>query len=302
MNPIWRALLTSWDWRADVILTLSLAGLLYTRGWLEMRSRGRRRLANGWRLASYWLGLLLLGLALLSAIDIFGEMLLLMHMVQHLILVMIAPPLLLLANPFPFALWGLPPVLRRGVVRLFSRRASFRRNLRAVTARGLVWFMFIAVFLGWHDPNAYNAALRNDLVHDLEHLTFFGTALLFWWHVSAAGPRLHGRFAPAFRIAYLLMALPINAMLGIALTFSRQPLYTYYTTVPRLWGISVMQDQMLGGQIMWVPGSMMYVIAAAILLGRSLHADRSESSPPRTEARDNYASGHVRARVGEARL
>jgi cytochrome c oxidase assembly factor CtaG len=234
-------------------------------------------------LATYLSGLALVGLALMSPIDVLASQLFFIHMIQHLLLVMLAPPLLLLANPFPFFLWGLPVEARGQVAHLFTPQSAFRRTLRSLTPPGLVWLIFIATFLGWHDPNAYNLALRSDLIHNLEHLTFFGTALLFWWHVIRVGPRIHGRFPPGARIAYLLATVPVNMLTGIVIAFTTQPIYTYYTTVPRLLGLTVMQDQMLGGVIMWIPGSMMYIIAALILIARLIQAEESKQPLPESE-------------------
>jgi cytochrome c oxidase assembly factor CtaG len=211
-----------------------------------------------------------------------GSQLFLMHMIQHLLLVMIGPPLLLIANPLPFFMWGLPPRLRRGVGHLLNRESGFRRGLHALTAPGLVWMAFVAVFLGWHDPNAYNAALRSDFVHDLEHLTFFATAMLFWWHVVGAGPRLRS-LSRGLRLAYVLAAVPVNMAAGVTIAFASQPIYTYYTTVPRLWGMTVMQDQMVGGVIMWIPGSMMFLLAALILISRLVQVEADKQPLPETE-------------------
>jgi putative membrane protein len=293
MDPVLSALLLSWDWRLEVILVLALAGTLYSRGWWRMRSprrgrnprrgqSGQRQLAAGWRLAAYLGGLAILGLALMSPVDVLGGQLFFMHMVQHLLLVMIAPPLLLIANPLPFFMWGLPSRARHAVGRLLNRGSSFRRSLRSLTSPGLVWMVFVALFLGWHDPNAYNAALRNDLVHDLEHLTFFGSAMLFWWHVIGAGPRLRS-LSRGLRLAYVLATLPVTMAAGIAISFASQPIYTYYTTVPRPWGLTVMQDQMLGGVIMWVPGSMMYLLAALILISRLIQSEADKQPLPESE-------------------
>lgn len=300
MDPILSALLRSWDWRWEVTLILALAGTVYSRGWLHVRSSqrgrsprqgpsnpqagwtGQKRLATGWRLAAYLGGLAILGLALMSPIDVLGGQLFLMHMVQHLLLVMIAPPLLLIANPFPFFMWGLPARARHAVGRLLNRGSTFRRGLRSLTSPGLVWMVFVATFLGWHDPNAYNAALRNDLVHDLEHLSFFGTGMLFWWLVVGAGPRLRP-LSRGVRLVYVLLTVPVNMAAGVAIAFASQPIYTYYTTVPRLWGLTVMQDQMLGGVIMWIPGSMMYLMAALILISRLIQSEADKQPLPESE-------------------
>lgn len=270
-----------WEVRPSVITYLTLAGLLYSLGWLRLRSihsafanqisdtHRPRRLATGWRLGCYLSGLAVLGLALMSPIDVLGGSLFFMHMIQHLLLIMIAPPLLLLADPFPFMIWGLPG---GGLVgeRLFSAGAGFRRALRQATHPGMVWMTFVAILWGWHDPYAYDAALRFRWVHDLEHLTFFGAAMLLWWHVIGAGPRIHSRLPPLARIGYLLATAVANMIPGVVIALADVPLYNYYIEVPRLWGFTVMQDQVLSGILMWIPGTMMYFLAALIIILRTL--------------------------------
>ncbi len=298
MDSTLKALLLSWDWRIDVILLLLIAATLFTRGWWRLRLREKRnghfglrprsplsakrspKLATGWRLTAYLSGLLCLILALLSPIDVLSGMLFMMHMVQHLLLVMIAPPLLLIANPLPFLLWGMPRKGRQIVSRWLKKEAPFRHWLGKTTTPAIIWIAFLVIYLGWHDPNAYNAALQIGWVHDLEHATFFLSAMLFWWHVTAAGPRIHKRFTPGRRIAYLVAIVPINMLFGMGITFSREPIYSYYTAVPRLWGLTAVQDQMVGGIIMWVPGSMMFLIAALILVSRQFKtkAQRSQEN------------------------
>jgi putative membrane protein len=290
MDPVLSAFLLSWDWRAEVIIILALAGGIYTRGWWRIRRprkgrsqrAGQHSLASGWRLAAYLGGLGALGIALMSPIDVLGGQLFFMHMIQHLLLVMIVPPLLLIANPLPFFLWGLPVSARRAAGRLLGRGSAFRQGLYSLTAPGLVWMAFVAIFLGWHDPNAYNAALQSDLIHDLEHLTFFGTAMLFWWQVIGAGPRLRS-LSRGVRLAFLLVTVPVNMAAGVAIAFAGQPIYSYYTAVPRLWGMTVMQDQMIGGVIMWIPGSMMYLLAALILISRLIQTEADKQPLPESE-------------------
>ncbi len=276
MSLFWRTLLGPWSWRWDVGLVMLLAVGLYLRGWWRLRRRGRR-LAAGWRLAAYLGGWACVALALLSPVDAMGGELFAMHMVQHLLLVMFAPPLLWIANPMPFALWALPAAWRRAMPRWLARGARFRQRLVQATPRGLAWFVFILVYLGWHDPNLYSLALRDPRIHDLEHLTFFGSAMLYWWHVTGMGPRLHTRFPLVARLAYLLGAVPFNMFTGVAIAFAEQPVYPYYTTVPRLYGISVIFDQRLGGFIMWAPGSMMFILAALVFIGRVI--GREERKP-----------------------
>lgn len=287
MDPLLRATLTSWDWRVEVILVLITAGTLYTVGWWRLRQRSATRLSRHrwhakarWRPVAYLSGLLILGIALMSPIDVLASQLFTMHMVQHVLLVMIVPPLLLIANPLPFSLWGLPGSLRTKAGALLKREAPFRKGLKKLTSAGLVWMAFVIVYWGWHDPNAYDLALRSAFVHDLEHITFFAGSVLFWWHAIGAGPRIHRPMSQGIRFAFLLSAVPISMVAGLAITFATQPIYGYYEAMPRLWGISVMDDQRIAGVIMWVLGSMMYMIAALIIAARWLQREESKPSLP----------------------
>ncbi len=300
MDPVLKAILLSWDWKIEVIIVLALAGTLYSRGWwlLRQRSRGdvrryrrtarsRWRLAVTWRLVAYWVGLLAIALALLSPIDALGQQLFFMHMIQHLLLIMIAPPLLLIANPMPFVLWGLPAKWRLRVGSLFGqalhRRSGFRRWLRQFTQPGVIWMVWVVSLIGWHDPGLYNAALRYEWVHNAEHLTFFIPSMLLWWHLTGAGPRVHKQFGLLGRIGMVISAVPPNMFTGIVLAFATRGYYSYYESVPRLWGFDVLTDQQLGGVIMWVPGSMMYIIAALILIGRYLSQEDGKPRLPDSE-------------------
>lgn len=265
MPNLVRELLSAWEWRIDVVLVLLVFGTLYVRGWLLLRKR-QARLASKWRLGSYLGGLLALALSLLSPIDRLGGQLFFMHMIQHLLSIMIAAPLLLLACPFPIILWGMPKEARRVVAGFFTQNALFRTGLALITKPAFAWMAFFAIYLGWHEPEAYNLALRRDWVHDIEHITFFGSAMLFWWHALDAAPHIHKRMPAWGRGAFLFAAVPPNMLTGVFIAFGSQPIYTYYESVPRIWGFTVMQDQQLGGAIMWIPGSMMFLIAGLLVM------------------------------------
>lgn len=279
MDPTLSVLLLSWAWRPEIMATLSLAAIVHLLGRWRLRKRGGQRIVVPWRSASYLCGLAVLWVALMSPIDVLSGQFFFMHMIQHLLLVMVAPPLLLVGNPMPIMMWGLPVALRKEVGRWLSREALFRRAVAALTTPGLVWLAFVAALVGWHDPGAYDAALRSDFVHDLEHLTFFGTAVLFWWHVIGAAPRIHKPMSKGLRIGYTLSVVPPNMITGVVISFTADPLYPYYATVARPWQITVQQDQMLGGTLMWIPGSMMYLVAALILLARFVRAEDAAQSP-----------------------
>jgi cytochrome c oxidase assembly factor CtaG len=292
MDPVTRAVLLSWNWRLEVLIPLIVLGYLYAAGWWRLRKRtadsrrlrktSRQPLSATWRLISYETGLVFIALSLLSPIDSLSQQLFFMHMIQHLLLIMIAPPLLLIANPMPVVLWGLPYKWRieagHNLGHLLHHDSQFRQFLRTITAPGIIWLVWIIALFGWHDPNMYNAALRYEFLHDLEHLSFFIASLLFWWHVTGAGPRIHKQFGYIGRTAFVIAAVPANMALGIWLAFNSNVIYTYYEAVPRIWGIDALTDQRIGGVIMWIPGSMMFLLAALILA--ALYLGGEENKPP----------------------
>ncbi len=278
MHPLLQALLSTWDWRLDITLVLLSFAILYTTGWWRLHKRSRNpKLANKKRLAAYWGGLVTLAIALMSPIDPLGGQLFFMHMIQHLLTIMVAAPLLWLGAPFPFLLWGMPPRLRRMVGGQFARAAVTRNLVYTLTQPSYVWMSFIFFYVGWHDPNLYSLALRRSWIHDIEHITFFATAMLLWWQVIGAGPRLH-RVPIWGRIAMLITLVPVNMVIGIVIANASEVIYAYYNSVPRIWGFSALEDQMLAGVIMWIPGSMMLLLGVVLLLAGALRT--TDEDPP----------------------
>jgi len=273
---LWDTLLQFELW-PQIILVLGGTGAVYVVGWRRLRERGFRRLANGWRLVSFLSGLLFLGVAMLSFIEVLQDLLFTVHMVQHILIATIGPLLLLVADPYPVLMWGFPMRVRQALVPIVGRGALGRRLMRRYLGPWVCWGLFVGSLWAWHTPGAYDAALRSEILHLLQHTTYFITALLFWWHVTDATPRIWGRHGYGFRIGYLLAALAQNEVLGVLIALSKEPIYPWYTTVPRLWGLSVMDDQALGGAIMWVPGGMMYALAGVVLLARFLEQEETRT-------------------------
>ncbi len=279
MHPLIGGLLSPWEFRPEVLLPVLFMGTLYVVGWLHVRRklapRGKgHKLASNWRLAAYLSGLGFLLLALLSPIDILGGQLLIMHMVQHKILVMAAAPLLWLGDPFPIMLWALPSSLRHAVGGLFSRDTWFRRGLTAATQPIICWLVFLFVYIGWHDPSLYDLALRVPWVHNLEHVTFFLAAMLFWWPVVNSAPHLHKPLPYWVRIIYLIAFVPPNAITGVSIASATEIIYPHYATVPHIWGFTALEDQAWGGAIMWIWSSEMMIQAAVIMLGVSFYQEK----------------------------
>ncbi|MBI4241269.1 MAG: cytochrome c oxidase assembly protein, partial [Candidatus Rokubacteria bacterium] len=244
-------------------------GVAYVTGWRRLR-RQKAAVRPG-QLALYLAGLAVIALALLSPIDTFAALLLTMHMIQHELLTMVAPPLLLLANPLPVVLWALPRRLRHRLGRLLTRGALVRKGLRALTLMPVSWVLFMVILWGWHFPVAYEASLRYEVLHNIQHLSFFASALLFWWPLINPAPRLHGHIPYGFRLAYIIAAVGPTALplMSIAV-FAREVFYPHYTTVPRVWGLSPLEDQSIGWGLMGALDGIIYFIAALVLVARML--------------------------------
>jgi putative membrane protein len=286
---------TVWELRPEVLIPLGLIGGLYLLGWWRLRRGGHASIASGWALAAHFLGQASLVLALLSGIDAYGALLFTMHMVQHEILMMVAPPLLLLARPMPILLWGLPRGARRRVGSLFGPAGRLRELLRLLLPAPVCFLLFVGTLWLWHTPEAYNLALLDPIAHDIEHLMFFGTSMLFWWQVLGTAPRVHGGhgFGLGRRLMLLLPAFVQNEALATLIALADRPIYRYYMGVPRIWGLDVMEDQRIGGAIMWIPGGMMYGLAAVLLIAYGL--DRETKAQQRREGRE---ASHSRLSTG----
>jgi cytochrome c oxidase assembly factor CtaG len=277
LGDLLRRLAWAWDWRPVVLLSVGAVGTLYLRGWWRLRRSPRTRAAApGWRLAAYLVGLASVVVALCSPIELLAELSFTAHMVQHQLLMMMAPPLLLLAAPFPVILWALPPRLRPRVGALMGRPGPIRRALKTLTWMPVAGVLYTVTLWGWHHPAAYEAALGYPVLHDIEHLTFFGTAVLFWWPIVNPAPRLHRLNSGVMygaRIGYLILATAQNTLLGAVLGLSERVFYPSYAAAPRLladWG--PVDDQAFGGGVMW-SGSHMFLVAILVLLHRAMDAE-----------------------------
>ena len=268
-GPLW----ADWDWEPGIVLPLAIAAVLYARGlrllWDEHVGRGIRV----WEAAAFATGWIVSFLALLSPLHAVSEQLFVAHMVQHELLMVVAAPLLVVGRPLVPMLWALPSRARRRVGAVTRQRAV--RVSWGFLSRPLVAFVVhgIAIWL-WHAPALYQATLRSDAIHALQHLSFFGTALLFWWtivHAHAPGGRAR---AVSFGSAVLLLfgtALHSGA-LGALLTFSRTLWYPAYASAARSWGLTPFEDQQLAGLVMWIPASFAYLVAALFLFAGWLRA------------------------------
>jgi putative membrane protein len=258
-------------WQADpvVIAGLALGVWLYLRGAGRIRARaGGRRGIPRWRTAAWLGGMAAVALALLSPIDAVGQSLFAVHMVQHLLLIMVAAPLLTLGEPLVPMLFALSPGVRR-TVGLWWRDARVLPALWGAVTHPLgAWTLHVGGLVAWHIPRCYDAAARSLPVHVLEHLTFFVTALWFWWVLFDRRSRHRLGTGPA--VLYLFTAALASTLLGAAISLSARPWYSAHWGTTTAWGLTPLEDQQVAGLIMWVPGGMVYLMALAPMMIRVL--------------------------------
>jgi len=248
------------DWSPPIFLTTAtiLTAIVYIRGWFAIR-RTRPAQFPDWRLVSFLGGLAVLWLSIGSPMDGFADSALSAHMVEHLLLMSFVPPLVLLGFPTVPLLRGLPRPLTRYVVAPFIRLRPLRRLGHFVTTPVVAWLAMNITFLSWHIPAAYDFALRHERWHDFEHICFLGTSILFWWPIILPWPS-HTRTRGWYLILYLVLADIVNTALSAFIAFCGKPLYTYYLTQPNPFGASPMDDQVAGAVIMWVVGSLVFLV------------------------------------------
>ena len=257
-HEIWHA----WSWEPAVVLGLAAAALIYSLGIARLwKEAGRGRSVGLWRAGCLAAGLLTLGLALLSPLDSLAETLFSAHMVQHLLLMLVAPPLLVLGAPSRVALWSFPFHTRRSAGLWWHQRREFRRILARFSSPAVAWVLAVVILLLWHVPGWYQAALSSESLHAAEHLSFLLTGYLFWWVLLRPDGRR--RLNRPASVLYLFAAALPSGLLGALLTFAGRPLYPAQSLGAPLWGLTPLEDQQLAGLIMWMPGGLIYLCTAA---------------------------------------
>lgn len=252
----------SWSFNPGIIAPLGLTGLLYGIGTVRVWQRaGQGRGVRPWQVACFWLGWVSLALALVSPLHWLGEHLFAAHMIEHEILMTVSAPLLVLARPGGAYLWGLPGGWRSALGGV-ARNRVLTGLWQGLTAPLVATALHGVAIWAWHAPALFEAALAHEAVHWLQHLSFFVTALFFWWALLYGRARERGYGAAVF---YLFVTGLHSGFLGILLTISRQPWYPAETAFVEGWGLTPLEDQQLAGLIMWVPGGFVYVVAALAL-------------------------------------
>jgi cytochrome c oxidase assembly factor CtaG len=223
--------------------------------------RADASLLRPWRAAAFFAGLGSTWVALASPLDAFNEFLLTAHMMQHMLLMMVAPPLILLGAPLVPTVRGLPAVVVRRIVAPFLHWPVTERAAHTLANPTVGALAMGLTMCAWHTPALFELALRSESWHEVEHANFFLASLTFWWPVVLPWPS-HGQWARWAMVPYLLVADLQNTALSAILAFSDRVLYRSYSDAPRLLGLSALQDQVAAGAFMWVAGSLAFIVPA----------------------------------------
>ena len=253
----------AWTFDPVVVLSLLAAAGTYGFGVRRLWSRGRGRGVRPARVVAFAAGLVALAVALVSPVAALGHTLFAVHMVQHLIIVLVAAPLLVWGAPLLPCSLALPDALRRDL-RALGRDHTVAAVGATLTGPLVVWITHVGALWMWHLPALYEAALTNEWVHVVEHVSFFVTALLFWSLVIPSRPRMP---YPA-RLGFVFVTALQSGALGAILTFASVPLYSIHAAGARAWGLSALGDQQLAGVIMWIPAGVVYLASMSLLFIR----------------------------------
>lgn len=265
--------ITAWTFEPVVVALLLIAATAFIAGSVRMRSRAGRWPAGVTRsLLMFGAGWLALAISLVSPLHALGSALFSAHMAQHELIMVLAAPLLVAGRPLVPALWSLPETGRHRV-RRFVRWGTLA-SLRTLLSHPLVaWVLHGAAIWLWHVPRFYDLAVRSEIAHTAQHASFLLTALLFWWTILPMSPATRN----ASSIFSLFGTALHTSVLGALLTFSDASWYSVYQNSGAAWGLSPLEDQQLGGLIMWIPGGVTYLIVALLSAARLLRAPREEA-------------------------
>ena len=255
------ALWTAWSLQPSVILPVAIAVAVYTRGvHLAWKKAGRNRGVPVWRVCSFFLGIMGLIAALVWPLDALGENLFAAHMGQHIVLMGLAAPFLVLGLPIPTTMRALPRSWQRKLA-LLAASNSWRRSWSWATAISVATVLQLVVFLIWHIPSAIALSLNDGVVHSTMHASLFVSALLFWTAIC----QMRGQEFGAGMIA-LVITFKFSLIVGALLAFAPTAFYASYGARPAAWGFSLLEDQQLAGLLMMTAGAMMYLMAMVALV------------------------------------
>jgi cytochrome c oxidase assembly factor CtaG len=282
VDALIRIAVESWSPPWTRIALLVLLAIVYGRGFARLHRQMPDRFPMQ-RLGFFLGGIATMFIAIASPLEELDDLLLQIHMIQHLLLMIVAPALLLCGAPLIPLVRGLPVSVAKSIVGPISRSRFLRGTFQWLTEPLVCWIAFALATWGWHTPAAFQLALRSPVAHAIEHACFLSTALMFWWPVVQPWPSI-ARWPRWTIVPYLLLADMQNTALAAILTFTGRLLYPMYAAAPRVAGISPLNDQIMAGVIMWVPASLFYLVPGAVILMRYL-SPQGMIVPPRVESR-----------------
>lgn len=262
------AFAAEWTWPPFVVVPLLFMAILYGAGIAKLLRRGTP--VSLWPMVWFGFGWISIVIALDSPLHEVGEQLFWVHMTQHEILMLISAPLLLLGRPLFVLLWALPPSFRERAASL-TRFRFFKIGWSMLSAPLSAWLLSALALWIWHVPWLFDQTLYNDAVHAAQHMTFFVSALLFWWPVVNRTPVL----GYGGGLVYVFTTILHTSILGALLTFATQPWYLSYVTTAPAWHLTALEDQQLGGLIMWIPAGTLLLIVALVLLVKWMNQSQS---------------------------
>jgi putative membrane protein len=269
-HDLWSA----WSWEPAVLIGLVLSAWLYTQGVARLWSKGIGVGIKRWEAASFAAGWLVLVIALVSPLHALGGVLFSAHMAQHELLIAVCAPLLVLGRPLIPFLWALPQEWRRETGE-WSKKPVIARPWRVLTLPSVAFSLHAIALWTWHLPGPYQSTLHSELMHTLQHCSFLFSALLFWWTIFKVRGSDMGYGSAVF---YLFGTGLQTGALGALLTFAPSLWYPAYAATTGPWGLAPLEDQQLGGLIMWIPGSVPYLIAGLVVFARWLRESEKGSA------------------------
>ena len=258
----WHDLWHSWSFEPLVVITLGLSAWLFVNGLRQLwRESGMGRGIRRWEAAAFAGGWFALLVALVSPLHSWSRVLFSAHMTQHEVLMLVAAPLLVLGRPIIAFMWALPLSWSRGLGRIGKAR-WLQAVWRGLTIPFVAWLVHAVALWVWHIPRLFDAVLTSEWVHTTQHLSFLLSALLFWWAL------IHGRrglMGYGAAVLYVFTTSLHSGLLGAFITFSSSVWYPSYMGLTASWGLTPLEDQQLGGLIMWIPAGLVYVAAGLAL-------------------------------------
>ena len=272
----WHDLARAWSFEPLVIISLTITAILFATGLYRLKGLSLRT----WEALCFAGGWLALFVALVSPLHAWGSVLFSAHMTQHEVLMLVAAPLLVLGRPLIAFLWALPLNWSRRLGNV-AKISWINRVWRALTIPLVAWLVHAIALWTWHIPALFDATLHSETIHTLQHLSFLLSALLFWWAIIH-GPR--GAMGYGAAVLYLFTTSVHSGVLGALITFAGSVWYPSYLGLTASWGLTPLEDQQLGGLIMWIPAGLVYIIAGlALFAGWLREADLRTTKRERLE-------------------